>query len=236
MCATHATSTKRGRTYAYDYYRCSNRDRHGLEACANSHKPRADKLEPEVWAFVSNLLKSPDLLRAGLERLIEDERKAVRGNPAREAETWAKKLSEVERRRSAYQDQQAEGLITIDELQTKLAALEETRDAVRRELAALKDSRERIEDLERDADVLLEHYARAVPEALDDLTPEERHRVYKMMRLGVIVYADGLIEITGAFGRLLEAKPSNSVKTESTSSSTVTSRTSPRCGTGSPTT
>jgi site-specific DNA recombinase len=48
MCATHSTTMKRGRTYAYDYYRCSNRDRYGLEACANSHKPRADKLEPEV--------------------------------------------------------------------------------------------------------------------------------------------------------------------------------------------
>jgi site-specific DNA recombinase len=227
MCATHATTTKRGRRYAYDYYRCSNRDRHGLEACANSHKPRADKLEPEVWGFVSNLLKSPELLRAGLERLIEDERKAVRGNPRREAEIWAGKLSEVERKRSAYQDQQAEGLITLDELRTKLAALEETRTVARRELAALNARRELIEDLERDAETLLEHYASMVPDALDNLTPEERHRVYKMLRLNIIMYADGLIEIAGAFTGLLEANPSNSVKTESTSSSTVTSRTSP---------
>jgi hypothetical protein len=226
MCATHATTTKKGRTYAYDYYR-SNRDRHGLEAGVNSHKLRADKLEPEVWAFVSNLLKNPDLLQAGLERLIEDKRKAARGNPTREAEVWAKKLSEVERRRSAYQDQQAEGLITVDELRTKLAALEESRAVARRELAALKERRERIEDLERDADALLEHYASMVPEALDDLTPEERHRVYKMMRLSVIMYADGLVEVAGAFGGLLDVKPLNSVETESTASSTVTSRTSP---------
>ena len=225
MCATHATTTKRGRTYASDYYRCSNRDRHGLEACANSHKPRADKLEPEVWAFVSNLLKSPDLLRAGLEKLIEDERKAARGNPTREAEMWAKKLSEAERKRSAYQDQQAEGLITLDELRTKLAALEETRATAHRELTILKESREQIENLERDADALLEHYASMVPETLDELTPEERHRVYKMLRLSVSVYADGLAEISGAFGGLLEVRPSNSAKTESTSSSTATSRT-----------
>jgi hypothetical protein len=227
MCATHATTTKRGRRYAYNYYRCSNRDRYGLEACANSHKPRADKLEPEVWAFVSDLLKRPELLRAGLEKLIEDERKATRGNPTREAEVWAKKLSEAERKRSAYQDQQAEGLITLDELRTKLAALEETREVARRELAALKEHRERIEDLERDADALLEHYASMVPEALDNLTPEERHRVYKMLRLHVIMYSDGLVEIGGAFGGLLDVRASNSVKTESTSSSTATSQTSP---------
>jgi site-specific DNA recombinase len=236
MCAAHSTTVSRGRHYAYDYYRCSNRDRHGLEACANSHKPRADKVEPEVWSFVSNLLKTPDLLRTGLERLIEVERRAARGNPNREAEAWAKKLSEVERKRSAYQDQQAEGLITLDELRTKLASLEEARAVARRELAALKERRERIEHLEQDANALLEHYAGMVPEALDHLTPEERHRVYKMMRLNVVMYADGLVEVTGAFGGLLDTQEAVSVETKSTSSSTATSRTSPRRGSGSPTT
>lgn len=163
MCATHSASTKRGRTYAYNYYRCSNRDRHGIEACGNSHKPRADKLEPAVWGFVSNLLKTPDLLRAGLEGLIEEERRAARGNPNREAEVWAKKLSEVERKRSAYQDQQAEGLITLDELRSKLTVLEEAREAARRELAAVEERRERIEQLEQEATGLLAHYAGMVP-------------------------------------------------------------------------
>jgi site-specific DNA recombinase len=225
MCATHSTSTKRGRVYAYDYYRCSNRDRYGLEACANSHKPRAEKLEPEVWGFVSNLLKSPDVLRTGLERLIEEERSVARGNPNGEAEVWANKLTEVDRKRSSYQDQQAEGLITLDELRSKLAVLEETRSTARRELAALKECRERIEHLEQDANALLEHYASMVPEALDGLTPEERHRVYRMMRLKVTMYADGLAEVTGAFDGLLDARGVVSVKKESTSSSTATSRT-----------
>jgi hypothetical protein len=117
-----------------------------------------------------------------------------------------------------------------------LAALEETREVTRRELVALKERRERIEDLERDTETLLEHYARMVPEALDNLTPEERHRIYKMLRLNAIMYRDGLVEITGAFTRLLDAISSNSVKTESTSSSTAMSQTSRRRGTGSHTT
>jgi site-specific DNA recombinase len=225
MCATHSTSTKKGCTYAYNYYRCSNRDRYGLKACANSHKPRADKLEPEVWGFVSDLLKTPDLLRAGLERLMEEEHSAKHGDPDGEAEVWAKKLAEVERKRSAYQDQQAESLITLDELRSKLAALEETRDTALRELTSLKERRERIKHLEQDANALLEHYASMVPDALDNLTSEERHRIYKMMRLHVNMYADGLIEITGAFDGLLATRRC-SVNTESTSSSTATSRTS----------
>jgi len=44
-----------------------------------------------------------------------------------------------------------------------------------------------IEQLEREKDVLLKHYAAITPEALDSLTPEERHQLYKMFRLGVSV-------------------------------------------------
>jgi len=151
----------------------------------------------------------------------------ARGNPNGEAEVWANKLAEVDRKRSAYQDQQAEGLITLDELRSKLAALEETRSTARRELAALKEHRERIEHLEQDANALLEHYASMVPEALDGLTPEERHRVYEMMRLKVAMYADGLAEVTGVFDSLLDTQGVISVKKGSTSSSTATRRTSP---------
>jgi chromosome segregation ATPase len=142
----------------------------------------------------------------------------------------------VERKRSAYQDQQAEGLITLDELRTKLAALEEARTVARGELAALKERRERIEHLEQDANAPLEHYAGMVPEALDELTSEERHRVYRMMRLNVVMYADGLVEVTGAFGGLLDTSGVVSVKRQSTSSSTARSPTSPRRACGSPTT
>ena len=216
MCATNSTRTNRGRTYAYDYYRCSNRNRYGAEVCANSPRPRANDLEPAVWDFVSGLLKKPDLLRAGLKKLIEEERHASRGNPDCEAKAWAKSLAEVDRKRSAYQDQQAEGLITIDELREKLTVLESTRAVALRELDVLKERRERVETLERDADALLEHYALMVPEALEDLTSEERHDIYKMLRLKVIVSADKLTEITGVFGGPVKASAHSSAKTVGT--------------------
>ena len=74
------------------------------------------------------------------------------------------------------------------------------------------------------------------PEALDDLTLEERHHLYKMMRLPMVMYADELAEVIGAIGGLLDTPGMISVKTERTSSSTATSPTSPRHGSGSPTT
>jgi hypothetical protein len=39
--------------------------------------------------------------------------------------------------------------------------------------------------LEHDRDTLMESYAGSVGEALEDLSPEERHRVYKLLRLEV---------------------------------------------------
>lgn len=89
----------------------------------------------------------------------------------------------------------------------------------RRELAVLKERRERIEDLEQDANALLERYAVMVPEALDELTSEERHRVYKMMRLNLVMYADGLVEVTGAFGGLLDTSGMVSVPSTPTPTS-----------------
>ena len=128
MGANHSTKTKKGRLYAYDYYRCPTRDRYGAGACANSNKPRAEELEGRAWTFVSGLLRDPDQLREDLDRMIELERKNVRGDPEREAKVRLDKLGKVDRKRSSFQDMAAEGLISLEELRAKLVSLEEIRE------------------------------------------------------------------------------------------------------------
>ncbi len=61
--------------------------------------------------------------------------------------------------------------------------LEDTREVAGRELRAIQGRREIVEQLERDRDTILEHYAGMVPEALEKLTGEERRQVYGMLRL-----------------------------------------------------
>jgi hypothetical protein len=140
-------------------------------------------------------MKDPGQLREDLERMIELKRQSLRGDPDREAKAWLEKLSEVNRKRAAFQDMVAEGLITFDELRAKLAALEETREIAERELAALKGQSESLEQMERDKDAVLEHYVILAPEALDSLDPEERRRLYNMLRLRVFAYPDELPEV-----------------------------------------
>src|SRR4051794_15048886 len=54
--------------------------------------------------------------------------------------------------------------------------------------------------LELGRDVLLEPYAAIVPEALDNLIPEERRRLYKLLRITVIVQPDTTLEVGRVFG------------------------------------
>jgi hypothetical protein len=43
---------------------------------------------------------------------------------------------------------------------------------------------------------LLAKYAGMMPDALDDLTPEERRRVYEMLRLNVLAYLDETLDVS----------------------------------------
>jgi len=90
--------------------------------------------------------------------------------------------------------------MTLDELRSKLDALEETRKIARRELASLASWREKLQTLERDKELLLESYATCAPEALEALDPEERRTVYSMLGLRVEVLSHASLMARGAFG------------------------------------
>jgi site-specific DNA recombinase len=188
----------------HHYYRCPTRQTEGKDACANSKNHRAEEIEGTVWEFVSGLLKDPEQLRADLNAMIELQRHDLRGDPEREAKAWLEKLAEVDRKRSGYIDLAADEIIDRDELRTKLAALEETRETARRELDALSRRREEIEKLEHDRDALLDSLEAAAPDVLDALAPEERHHVYNMLRLRVLAHPDGALEPSGTLVCIIE--------------------------------
>ena len=109
-----------------------------------------------------------------MDQLISQERDGRHSDPEREAEAWAEKVAECARLRGAYQDQQAAGLMTLAELGSKLEELEITRQMAEAEIVALTVQEERVEELERDRDALIEFYAGAVPEALGSGSTQRR--------------------------------------------------------------
>jgi hypothetical protein len=137
-------------------------------------------------------------LREGLDSMIEEQRRSLRGDPTRETRAWLEKLAALDRKRSGYLDLAAEGIMGRDELRSKLAELQEFRQTAERELTAIEERKERLEQMERDRNVLLERYAGVVPESLNALTSEERHQLYKLLRLEVVAYPDKSLEVSGA--------------------------------------
>jgi hypothetical protein len=192
------TTTDRRRGSAWHYYRCAKRNRHGAQhACTHSKHHKAETLEGAVWALVSGLLKDPERLRVGLERLIEQERAGMRGDPEREVRAWLEKLTEVEQERRNYLRLAAKGYMTDEDLSEALDELEDTRVTAEKELRAIRGHQEVLKELERDRDTLLESYAAMMPQGLDSLAPGERRQVYMMLRLKVEASRDGNIDVRG---------------------------------------
>jgi site-specific DNA recombinase len=217
-CGTRMTqyaSIAGGRVYAY--YRCARLARLGKNSCPSleSYRSRknhrAENVERLVWEFVSDLMKDPVQLREDLERMIELEKNGSHGDPEVAAKAWLDRLAEVDQMRRGFQEQAARDLMTLDELGVALDELAEERRTVERELTTLQSRREALEQLELDKEALLEHYARIAPEALDSLTPEERHRLYKMLRLEVLVRPDSSLEVSGVFGEAVSLSDSELV-------------------------
>jgi len=205
MTAFTTTPEKAGQRYYYYACRSRHKELAGDTTCERNWHYPATKLESRVWSAVSELLLDPERLRAGLDEMIEAERRRHgSSDPDKEAKVWADKLAEVDRKREAYIDLAADSTITRDELTTKLAALEETRKTARAELDRVRSQATQIEELAHDRDALLERYANMIPEALEELTPEERHRLYNMLRLEVKLYPDGDVEISGLLSGELE--------------------------------
>src|SRR5215210_1883425 len=133
---THTTYPHR--MYVYHYYSCRKRRDFRSKGPCRQKSLRAEHVEPVIWEFVSSLLKDPERIRAGMNALIEWELASHDRDTGEEAAAWVKKLEECERLRSAYQDQQAAGLMTLEELAAKLEDLDETKRLAQTELATLE--------------------------------------------------------------------------------------------------
>ena len=63
---THTTTSNEK---PYHYYKCFRRSDYKRGICEQKSL-RAERVEASVWEFVSNLLKDPERIRAGMDRII----------------------------------------------------------------------------------------------------------------------------------------------------------------------
>jgi site-specific DNA recombinase len=214
--ATHTSFYRRkdGEVVRYHYYRCQNAATH-KELCPYRTTYKADRLEEQIWEVVSESLKRPDKLKAGLEEMIRGEEKALSGDPRKQAEIWRTRIFEANEKRKRYQGMAAENLIDFDELREKLFELDEQKDVAEREIEALHSKERRLDEMRRDKANLLDGLVEMTPRLIDELPSDEKLRVYEMLGLRVTSGEDGTLEITGdlaglSFGKREPTYPSRS--------------------------
>src|SRR5215203_2646455 len=148
------TNTSRYKDSAYHYYRCKREAAYGRDACPQ-RTIRIERLEPLVREFVVGVLSDPDTTRRGLEALVQRELDEGQRNPEVLSEALTEKLSDNARLRRAYQDQQAAGLMTLEELASRLEELKDTRKGLEAELRAVERTKQKVMDLEPDREAVL---------------------------------------------------------------------------------
>jgi hypothetical protein len=97
----------------------------------------------------------------------------------------SRKMTEAEIERCGYHRLAARGHMMEEELVAALSELDEIRETAERDLETARARGEALKHLEHDRDALMESHAGMVSEILEDLAAEERHRIYKLLWLGV---------------------------------------------------
>jgi hypothetical protein len=166
MSVNHIRSKSRG------YYRCMGRYNGGIEhRCSMSRTIRADKAETRVWDFVSEILSNPHRLAQGLEKMLENERQP---SAAGEETPWLKRIAEIDVKQERLLDMHLERDITTEQFRAKRSELEVARVAAEEQLEVVRSRLARLKDIEQSREELISHYASLVPQALSELSSEEK--------------------------------------------------------------
>ena len=141
------------------YYVCGQHRRRG--PCPEIRYHPAAETEGRVERFVLGLINDPETLREKVEEKASHERTALLAAD-KEARRAHERLAKLEIMEDGYSAQQAEGLITMARLREKLGGLAGERATLEKRLAELRDSGQRLRELER-LPGLVEEYLRDLP-------------------------------------------------------------------------
>ncbi len=122
--------------------------------------------------------------------MLENERQP---STAEDETPWLKRIADIDLKQERLLDLRLDGDITTEQFRAKSAELEVARAAAEDQLEAARSHLARLEDIERSKEELISHYASLVPQALSELSSEEKNRIYKMMHLQVLAQRDGTL-------------------------------------------
>jgi site-specific DNA recombinase len=183
--AYYRTSTRTTNKTIY-YYRCLGSDDYrypGGRVC--THKPvRADYLDQVVWDHITALLADPALIRAEIDRRLDQARVSdpVTAQRARLQAALTQAGAAVSRMIQAYQEQ----LITIDELRARIPDLRNRETSLRAQVEALDSQLADRQIYLKLADDL-EGFLAGLRHNADTCTVPERQRILRLLVKDVLI-------------------------------------------------
>lgn len=180
----------------YYYYRC--RPSSMLANCPNRKSHRAEELEHDATVTFERYASRGTLLELYDQAVEEQENRiGLRGSLERRA-ALGERLEVLAKMRRGFQEQQAEGLMSIAELRERLEEIEEERDQVITDLRATEEATTLTRQIQAARESLLAADWFEVPEATQpwewlSLTakPEEIRRAYRRFGARFEVSAKG---------------------------------------------
>ncbi len=204
----HMYSTGRTPGRRYFYYKCPTMIARGKDACpAKKTMISAPNIEAAVWKMISaasDERRRVELINTSFDQKTEFLRR-LHGDLSSQTRL-TESLAKLDRRRDGYLDQQAEGLITMEELKGKLASVAEQREAIQGELDSAKNKQDQLARLLSMRDMLVDGVRNGFLDKVARDNPEERHALYKRMGLRVELDNNGRPIISGGFGLLGKEK------------------------------
>jgi Recombinase zinc beta ribbon domain len=201
---------KSGKKASYHSYICPRKSWEYGGACPN-RQHRAEPLEERFTSIVGGILKDPAPILEDLDRRIAETRKMLR-DPDTEVEGLRRQLDELFTAESGYLRQNATGWIDDERLAHELRRVADERADLEGLMNAALNRQHEIEALERDRAAIAEQEPGA--RDLEDYAPEERRAAYKKLRITARIWADGDLDVWGAYDRSIFFKLLGADKTE----------------------
>jgi hypothetical protein len=190
----------------YFYYNCSaararTRDGGRKRSCEGVGSHRAEPLERAVVEAVDGeLLQDPARLAEHMDAAIERERAGSSlGHPRMAEEALYARLAKLDQRREGYEEMRADGDISRERFREKVAALDEEKVAAEAELARIRETAGRVEDMETAKRAALEMFGTGLMSGVAWFPPRLRREIYGLLGLRIEVHADRTLQISGEF-------------------------------------
>jgi len=186
----YRTSTKTTRRQA-QYYRClgSDRYRHLRGPVCSCRPLRQEYLDELVWSEVVRLLNEPELVRAEIERRVQEN---LSSDPAQQRKVrLTQELKRVEAQLDKLLDAYQEELLSLAQLRTRVPDLRRRQSALENELqgvALQAMEHSRLIQLQSS----LENFLATLRQSAQTLGVLERRKIIRLVVKQIVVHADTL--------------------------------------------